>query len=147
MTTAAPFDLDRFVAAQEGVHERALAELRRGRKDSHWMWYVFPQIAGLGQSPTARRFAIQGREEARAYLDHPILGARLRECTQTVNAVKGRTAEAIFGSIDAMKLRSSMTLFKVVGGAGEPFAECLERYFSGAEDEATLRLLAGSGAF
>jgi uncharacterized protein (DUF1810 family) len=144
MTLPDPFDLHRFVAAQDGVYERALAELRRGRKDSHWMWYVFPQIAGLGQSPTARRFAIQGREEARAYLDHPILGARLRECTQTVNAIKGRTAEAIFGSIDAVKLRSSMTLFKVVGGAGEPFADCLDRYFGGAEDEATRSLLAGS---
>lgn len=147
MSQADPFDLDRFIAAQGGVYERALAEIRRGRKDSHWMWYVFPQIAGLGQSAMARRFAIQGREEARAYLDHPILGARLRECTQAVNAVKGRTAEAIFGSIDTMKLRSSMTLFKVVGGAGEPFAECLDRYFGGVEDEATRSLLAGSGAF
>jgi uncharacterized protein (DUF1810 family) len=111
------------------------------------MWYVFPQIAGLGQSSTARRFAIQGREEARAYLDHPVLGARLRECTRTVNALAGRTAPAVFGSIDAVKLRSSMTLFKVVSGAGEPFAECLDHYFGGAEDEATLRLLAGSSTF
>ena len=146
MSMADPFDLDRFVAAQEGAYDRALAELRRGRKDSHWMWYVFPQIAGLGQSSMARHFAIRGRDEARAYLDHPILGSRLRECTRTINALGSRTAEAIFGAIDTMKLRSSMTLFKAVGDAGDPFAECLVKYFGGAEDEATLRLLPGSSS-
>jgi uncharacterized protein (DUF1810 family) len=146
MALADPFDLARFVAAQHSVYERALAELRRGRKESHWMWFIFPQIAGLGQSSMARRFAVSGREEAQAYLDHPVLGPRLRECARTINAIKGSTAEAIFGGVDAMKLRSSMTLFKLAGGPDEPFEECLERYFSGAEDEATLRLLAAADA-
>ena len=141
---ADPFDLDRFVGAQHGSYASALAELQRGRKDSHWMWYIFPQIAGLGQSSMARRYAIQGRDEARAYLDHPLLGARLRECTRTINGLGGRTAQAIFGGIDTIKLRSSMTLFKTVGDAGDPFAECLVKYFAGAEDEATLRLLAAA---
>jgi uncharacterized protein (DUF1810 family) len=142
MVMADPFDLDRFVAAQEGAHARALAELKRGRKESHWMWYVFPQIAGLGQSSIARRFAISGRDEARAYLDHPILGLRLRECTRTINALAGRTAEEIFGAVDAVKLRSSMTLFKAVGDSTDPFTECLAKYFAGAKDDATLNLLA-----
>jgi uncharacterized protein (DUF1810 family) len=143
MDMADSFDLDRFVAAQEGAYARALAELQRGRKESHWMWYVFPQIAGLGQSPIARRFAIQGRDEARAYLDHPVLGARLRECTQTINGLTGRSAEPIFGAVDTLKLRSSMTLFKAVGDPGDPFTKCLAKYFSGVEDEATTRLLTG----
>src|SRR5688572_30698624 len=106
-----PFDLDRFVAAQEGVYRSALDELRAGRKTGHWMWFVFPQVAGLGSSDMSRRYAIGSLAEARAYLAHPILGARLRECARALLAVRGRGAEAILGDIDARKLRSSMTLF------------------------------------
>lgn len=132
-----PFDLDRFVTAQAGVHEEALAELRRGRKDTHWMWFVFPQIAGLGSSPTSRRFAIVSLAEARAYLAHPILGERLRACARVLLATDGRTAEAIFGPIDAKKLRSSMTLFHRAAPDEPLFARVLERYFGGTADPAT----------
>ena len=108
-----PYDLERFVRAQNAgrTYERAVAELRNGRKESHWMWYVFPQISGLGQSPTSKTFAISSLEEAKAYLRHPVLGARLAECTSVVAGTDGATAEEIFGGIDALKLRSSMTLF------------------------------------
>src|ERR1700757_3448214 len=108
-----PYDLQRFVAAQDsgGTYEQARAELRSGRKRSHWMWFVFPQIAGLGQSPTSRRYAISSLDEARAYLAHPVLGARLLDCARIVGELDDRSAEEIFGAIDAMKLRSSMTLF------------------------------------
>src|SRR5438876_5495861 len=108
-----PYDLERFVTAQNagGTYERAIEELRRGRKTSHWMWFVFPQIAGLGQSPISRRFAIRSLDEARAYLAHPVLGPRLRDSTQAVLQHKGKAANDIFGGIDAIKLRSSMTLF------------------------------------
>ncbi|WP_076070169.1 DUF1810 domain-containing protein [Sphingomonas montana] len=129
--------LDRFVAAQDGVYDRALGEIRAGAKTSHWMWFVFPQIAGLGHSAMARTYAIASLDEARAYLDHPVLGARLRAC---VAAIPAGSAEAMFGSVDAMKLRSSLTLFAEAGGAGEPFAAALARLFGGADD-ATLRLL------
>lgn len=135
-----PFDLSRFVDAQEGVFRQALSELKAGRKQGHWMWFVFPQIAGLGRSPMAERFAISGRDEARAYLDHAILGARLRECTEAVLAPSGRSAHAIFGSPDDMKFRSSMTLFSAVGGDA-PFAAALDRFFAGEPDRATLRIL------
>jgi uncharacterized protein (DUF1810 family) len=135
-----PFDLGRFTEAQEDVYETAVAELRRGRKTSHWMWFVFPQIAGLGQSATSQHFAITSLAEARAYLDHPLLGSRLRECASIlVETPSG--AEQIFGGIDAMKLRSSMTLFRHAD-PGEPlFRDVLELYFAGVEDPATLERL------
>jgi uncharacterized protein (DUF1810 family) len=133
------YDLERFVAAQDagGTYEHAVAELRRGRKTSHWMWFVFPQIAGLGLSPVSRRFAIASLEEARAYLAHPVLGPRLFECAGILAQTPGRTAEQIFGGIDALKLRSSMTLF-LRAAPGEPvFAQVLDQYFGGIPDPAT----------
>ncbi len=133
-------DLDRFVAAQDGMYPQALAELRRGTKRSHWMWFVFPQVAGLGQSAMARTYAIAGADEARAYLAHPVLGARLIEATAAVIAARG-SAEAILGGIDAVKLRSSMTLFATVAEDPAPFRAALDRFFGGAEDPATLDLL------
>lgn len=136
------YDLGRFVAAQEGVYPRALAELRAGDKRSHWMWFIFPQIAGLGASPMARRYAIGSLAEAEAYAAHPVLGARLRACTAAVNAVAGRSAHAIFGAPDDLKFRSSMTLF-ARAAPGEPlFADALARYFDGAPDPRTLAKLA-----
>jgi len=137
------FDLGRFMAAQDadGTFERAVAELRRGRKTGHWIWFIFPQIAGLGQSPTSRAFAISSLEEARAYLRHPVLGPRLTECARIVAGVQGRTAEQIFGGLDALKLHSSMTLF-LRAAPGEPvFGNVLSRYFDGLPDQATDRLL------
>jgi uncharacterized protein (DUF1810 family) len=132
--------LDRFVEAQAAVYDAALGELRDGRKRSHWMWFIFPQLLGLGFSPMAVRYAIASREEAQAYLAHPILGPRLRECTETVNAHRDRSAEAIFGPVDVMKLRSSMTLFELAGG-GSPFRLCLDCFFDGVPDRKTLELL------
>ena len=140
MATPHP-DLSRFVEAQETIYPIALAELRAGRKCSHWMWFIFPQIAGLGMSPTSRFFAIRSADEARAYLAHPLLGARLRECTLALLAHEGASAEAMLGPIDAVKLRSSMTLFNHVGEEGDPFGRCLDAFFAGERDEATLRLL------
>jgi uncharacterized protein (DUF1810 family) len=136
-----PYDLDRFVAAQDrdGTFDEARAELRRGRKESHWMWFVFPQIAGLGSSPTARRFAIGSLAEARAYLGHPVLGPRLLECTGIVAATEDRTAEQLFGRVDAMKLRSCMTLFHRAAPEEPGFAAVLERYFGGRPDPETDR--------
>src|SRR3954465_14306273 len=134
------FNLDRFVAAQAEIYGQALAELRAGRKQSHWMWFVFPQIAGLGQSPTARFYAIASAAEARAYLAHPLLGARLIECAQAVLAHRGRSAAAIFGGIDAIKLCSSMTLFEAVAGDPAPFAAVLDAFFDAEHDPATLML-------
>jgi uncharacterized protein (DUF1810 family) len=138
---ADPFNLQRFVDVQAPIYEQVRGELARGRKVSHWMWFVFPQIAGLGQSEMARRFAIASREEARAYLDHPVLGARLRECTGLVNAVEGRGAEDIFGGIDAMKFRSSMTLFAQVAADPSPFEAALTKFYGGKDDPATLERL------
>ena len=136
-----PFDLGRFVAAQANIYPRALAELEAGQKRSHWMWFIFPQIAGLGSSPMAQRYAIGSLDEAVAYLGHPTLGARLRACTAAVNRVSGRSAHAIFGSPDDMKFRSSMTLFGIAA-PGEPcFAEALATYFGGEPDRATLTKL------
>jgi uncharacterized protein (DUF1810 family) len=137
------FDLDRFVAAQQPIYEQALAELVAGRKRSHWMWFVFPQLAGLGRSGTARRYAITGLDEARAYLAHALLGARLRECTRAVNAHVGRTALEIFGRPDDLKFCSSMTLFERAAGEAkaDEFALALERFYAGQRDAATLRLL------
>ena len=135
-----PFDLDRFVSAQRETYARALDEVRRGRKRSHWIWYVFPQAAGLGHSPMAMRYAIWSKEEAQAFLDHPLLGARYRECVEALQALSGTDAEAVFGPIDAMKLRSSLTLFSAVNG--EPlFAAALDRWFDGRRDDATVQLL------
>jgi uncharacterized protein (DUF1810 family) len=138
------YDLQRFVAAQDaaGTYESAVAELGDGRKRSHWMWFVFPQIAGLGQSPTSRRYAIRSLDEARAYLEHPVLGPRLRESTRIVAELTGRTAEEIFGGIDAVKLRSSMTLFARAAADNGLFTRVLDAYFDGRADPATDRLLA-----
>ena len=133
--------LERFVAAQQGVYSDALDELRRGRKTSHWMWFVFPQIAGLGTSVNARFYAIASAGEARAYLDHPLLGPRLRECAEALLAHRNRSAGAILGPVDSMKLRSSMTLFDAVADDPAPFAALLDRFYDGARDPATLRLL------
>ncbi|WP_077962526.1 DUF1810 domain-containing protein [Ensifer adhaerens] len=137
-----PFDLQRFVTAQDRVYAAILDELQQGRKQTHWMWFVFPQLAGLGHSPMAERYAISGLDEASAYLVHPVLGARLRECTELVNSVSGRSAHDIFSSPDDMKFRSSMTLFTEVEKSGSPFGEALERYFAGEKDRRTMDLLA-----
>ncbi len=139
---ADPFDLRRFVEAQDGVYAGALAEVRRGRKASHWMWFVFPQLAGLGYSPTARHYGIQGLEEARAYLAHPMLGPRLREVAAAAAGLEGRTAREVFGSPDDLKLRSSLTLFEAAA-PGEPvFARALDALCAGERDGRTLELLA-----
>jgi uncharacterized protein (DUF1810 family) len=131
------YDLDRFVTAQDGVYDHALAELRAGRKSSHWMWFVFPQIAGLGFSATSRHYAISSPDEALAYLAHPVLGPRLRECAAVVAATSGRTAEQIFGGVDAQKLHSSMTLFHRVAPGELVFHEVLDKYFDGIPDPGT----------
>lgn len=137
----APFDLERFVDAQAPVYQRVLAELRQGRKQSHWMWFIFPQLAGLGHSPMARRFALASREEAAAYLDHGVLGPRLRECTAFVNAVEGKVIRDILGSPDDLKFCSSMTLFSAVSPDPE-FATALAKFYGGKPDQKTLHLLA-----
>ena len=133
-------DLARFVAAQDdqGTFARAMAELERGRKTSHWMWFVFPQIAGLGQSLTSRRYALAGLTDARAYLAHPVLGSRLRRCAELLAVTENRTAEQIFGGIDATKLRSSMTLFARAAPDEQVFRTVLDRFFDGGEDPETL---------
>ncbi len=138
-----PYDLDRFVVAQDagGTYPNAVAELRRGRKASHWMWFVFPQVAGLGASPTSRRYAISGLDEASAYLAHPILGPRLLEVAGIIAAAQQASAEDIFGSIDAQKLRSSMTLFLRAAPQEQTFQRVLDRFFAGSADPATDRLL------
>jgi Uncharacterized conserved protein len=141
MSAIDPFNLHRFVAAQEPVIDAVRAELAAGRKRTHWMWFVFPQIAGLGRSPTAQAYAISSADEARAYLAHPVLGDRLRGCTEQVLLVEGRTAHDIFGSPDDMKFRSSMTLFGEVSGE-EVFLRSLDKYFGGAGDALTLEALA-----
>ncbi|MBI4984214.1 MAG: DUF1810 domain-containing protein [Rhodocyclales bacterium] len=141
MDTADPFDFIRFLTAQDGIYETALRELRAGQKRSHWMWYIFPQLEGLGTSYTARRYAIKSFDEARAYLQHPVLGVRLIECTQSVVALQGRTLQQIFWSPDDLKFCSSMTLFERVAGAGSVFAAALDKYCSGARDALTLKLL------
>ena len=139
------FNLGRFVEAQSQVIGQVCAELRAGQKRSHWMWFVFPQIRGLGSSPTAVRFAISGMEEARAYLEHPVLGPRLRECTGIVVGVEGRSVEEIFGYPDDLKFHSSMTLFAEVEGPSERvFHKALTRYFGGQADRATLERLAAT---
>ena len=144
--TADLHDLARFVAAQDDVYETALAELRAGAKQSHWMWFVFPQIAGLGRSAMSRRYAIHSVEEAGAYLDHPLLGGRLRTCVAAVLSRLPVAVEAVFGPVDAIKLNSSMTLFEAVGGEAELFGRCLDAAFGGRRDRATLRALASPAA-
>jgi len=131
-------DLERFVAAQDPIYERVVAELRAGRKTTHWMWFVFPQIAGLGRSPASVRYALASLDEARAYLEHPVLGARLRECTQIVADHSGLTAFDIFGGIDALKLHSSMTLFAHAAPDDPLFKTVLDRYFDAQADPNTL---------
>jgi uncharacterized protein (DUF1810 family) len=132
-----PYDLQRFVDAQEPVYARVCAELEAGRKRTHWMWFIFPQLAGLGHSAMAMKYAISGADEAGAYLAHPVLGERLRCCTKLVNRIDGRTAEEIFGPVDAMKFRSSMTLFAKVAEEKEAFEAALHKYFDGVYDERT----------
>jgi uncharacterized protein (DUF1810 family) len=134
-------DLDRFVQAQEGIYSRALAEIKNGRKVSHWMWYVFPQFLGLGSSEMSRRFAIRSIAEAKAYLEHPILGPRLRECCEAALGVEGRSAHQIFGSPDDLKLNSCATLFARVSPAGSVFHHLLDKFFDGTSDDKTLRLM------
>ena len=141
-----PFDLSRFLQAQEGVYAAALAELRAGRKTSHWMWFVFPQFEGLGRSQTARFFAVKSLAEARAFLAHPVLGKRLRECTAGVLRVTGRTASEIFGYPDDLKFCSSMTLFERAEPDCDLFSEALDRFFEGRRDRLTLELLADGGS-
>lgn len=136
------FPLRRFVEAQEPVFADVLAELRAGCKSSHWMWFIFPQIEGLGHSSTARYYAIRSLDEAKAYLAHPVLGPRLRECTRLVNAVEGRSASRIFGYPDDLKFRSSMTLFAQATQDNAEFLEALRKYFAGESDHSTLQLLA-----
>jgi uncharacterized protein (DUF1810 family) len=138
-----PYDLQRFVDAQAGQYADALAELRAGHKRSHWIWFVFPQIAGLGRSPTAQHFAISSLDEAKAYLLHPLLGPRLREAIAALDASGVTDAERVFGALDAMKVRSSLTLFTEADPHEEAFTTALERWFGGSRDAATLRLLGG----
>lgn len=144
MTDSDPFDLARFVEAQWHHYTQALGEVRGGRKVSHWMWYVFPQFDGLGFSEMARRYAIKSLEEARAYLAHPILGPRLAECAEAALAVEGRSALAIFGSPDDLKLKSCATLFTLVSPDGSVFHRLLDKFFQGERDEKTVRLTAAS---
>ena len=134
---ADPYNLERFVEAQASVIDKVLSELRSGYKQSHWMWFIFPQIRGLGRSPVSVEYAISGREEARAYSQHPILGPRLKECTRMVVLVENRSAREIFGSPDDMKFRSSMTLFSQVS-EDNIFTRALEKYFQGLPDQMTL---------
>lgn len=136
-----PFDLKRFVDAEEPVYGDVVDELRAGRKRSHWMWFVFPQLRGLGGSPTAVRYGISSLDEARAYLRHELLGSRLRECTRLVNEVRGRSVGDIFGSPDDLKLCSSMTLFSNATDANEDFVALLDKYYDGRQDRLTLERL------
>ena len=136
-----PYDLARFVRAQETMYNRALAEIRNGSKQSHWMWFIFPQFEGLGFSSTSRRYAIKSLAEARAYLSHPVLGPRLIECAEAALGIKGRSALEIFDSPDDMKLRSCATLFASVTPAGSVFHRLIEKFFEGKCDQKTLRLL------
>lgn len=136
-----PHNLNRFVEAQEDDYERALAEITSGRKRTHWMWYIFPQIDGLGFSPLTRHFSIKSVEEAKAYLAHPVLGPRLMECAEAVVAVESRSAAEIFGSPDDLKLKSCATLFASVLPPGSVFDRLLAKYYMGARDAKTLQLL------
>ena len=139
-----PYNLRRFVDVQDPVYERVCAELRGGRKSTHWMWFIFPQLRGLGQSQMAHTFGISSRAEGQAYLEHPVLGPRIRECTRLVNLVEGRSIEQIFGYPDDLKFRSSMTLFASVQAEDPIFQDALKKYFRGESDPRTLDLLATS---
>ena len=139
--TTEPYGLERFIEAQDGVHSRALDELRSGRKVSHWMWFVFPQLAGLGSSPMAQHYAIGSLGEARAYLDHPVLGPRLVDCAEAVLSHPDRTAREIMGSPDDVKLRSSMTLFALADDVEPVFQQVLDTFFDGERDPRTVALL------
>jgi uncharacterized protein (DUF1810 family) len=139
-----PYNLSRFVEAQTHDYDQALSEIRAGRKQSHWMWYVFPQFQGLGSSPTSRHFAITSAAEAGAYLAHPTLGSRLLECAEAVLRIQGRSALEIFGSPDDMKLRSCATLFAAVSSGESPFQRIIEKYFQGERDKRTIQLLESS---
>jgi uncharacterized protein (DUF1810 family) len=136
-----PYNLRRFLDAQDPVYAQVCSELRAGRKRSHWMWFIFPQIQGLGYSPLAKKFAISSVDEAKAYLDHPILGARLKELCRLVNRVEGRSIEEIFGYPDDLKFRSSMTLFAHAASDDQIFRDALEKYFNGEDDPATVERL------
>ncbi|MBN1922318.1 MAG: DUF1810 domain-containing protein [Anaerolineae bacterium] len=136
-----PYDLQRFISAQEGVYERALAELHSGQKRSHWMWFIFPQVEGLGQSPTSQYYAIKSTVEAREYLAHPILGVRLRECAEAVLALEGCSASEVFGFPDDLKFRSCMTLFAEIAGADSVFTRVLKKVFDDQRDRQTLEFL------
>jgi uncharacterized protein (DUF1810 family) len=136
-----PHDLGRFVVAQHDVYDAAVSELRAGRKTSHWMWFIFPQIAGLGRSATAQKYAIASLAEAESYLAHPLLGPRLLDCARILTQLRGRTAREIFGAVDAQKLQSSMTLFARAAAEPSVFGDVLAEYFDGVEDAATLRRL------
>lgn len=135
--------LDRFVEAQTLTYQTALSEIRRGSKRTHWIWYIFPQLSGLGRSPTARHFAIRSIEEVRAYLDHPVLGPRYRECVEALQDLSGSDAQAVFGAVDAMKLRSSLTLFETAKPYSL-FTAAIDRWFGGERDQATLEMLRSS---
>ncbi len=141
-----PYDLKRFILAQAPLYEQALAELRAGRKRTHWMWFIFPQLAGLGTSELARRYAIRDLDEARAYLAHPLLGARLQACAEALLAIEGRSAREILGRPDNLKLRSSATLFACLSPQDSVFHRLLERYFAGIPDPLTLALLGYGGS-
>ena len=142
------YELERFIRAQAPVYDQVAGELRAGRKRSHWMWFIFPQLAGLGRSAMAQQYAIGSLDEARAYLAHPLLGERLRECCKLALAlaVQGRSALQVFGAPDDMKFRSSLTLFAAAAPGVAVFRQCLDQYFDGAPDPATLALIGGSGA-
>jgi len=144
MSQADPYDLNRFVRAQEDSYEQALLELERGRKRSHWMWYIFPQLDGLGSSSISRLYSIKSEDEARAYLEHPVLGRRLAACAEAILAVNGKSATEILGSPDDVKLKSCATLFAHVSEPGSLFERILEKFYAGGRDAATVRLL-GSG--
>ena len=141
MSREDPYDLARFVRAQEPDYDQAMSEIRGGRKRSHWMWYIFPQFDGLGVSSTSRQYSIKSVAEAEAYLRHPVLGPRLLESVQAVLGVEGRSALEVFGSPDDMKLQSCATLFACVSPAGSVFEQLLDRYFGGERDDKTLRLI------
>jgi uncharacterized protein (DUF1810 family) len=141
MNSTDPYDLNRFIDAQNGIYERAINELGAGQKSSHWMWFIFPQVRGLGHTETSIFFAISSLQEAKAYLEHPVLGPRLRECCELLMQIDGRSISQIFGSPDDLKLRSSMTLFAQASEQNPLFKDVLQRYFDGRVDPRTLGLL------
>ena len=141
-----PYDLNRFVRAQQDDFEQALAEIRSGRKRTHWMWYIFPQLDGLAFSATSKHYAIKSLDEAQAYLEHPVLGPRLRECAEAAVRVEGRSATEVFGTPDDLKLRSCATLFACVSPPGSVFERLLDKYYGGERDEKTLQLLGIAGS-